>query len=321
MPIVIDPTPEHIAQACVALKQGKLVAIPTETVYGLAANATDDKAVARIFEAKGRPSFNPLIIHIPSLDKAETFVTITPQAEKVAEAFWPGPLTMILPQKPHSPISKLASSGLQTLAIRMPSHPVARALLKELDFPLAAPSANRSGHISPTNPSHVMKSLGDKVDFILADGQTHHGVESTIIDLSRNKPVLLRYGSILKHEIEAIIGPVLTPEEITKNTQITAPGQLESHYAPHLPVRLNVTTPQKGEAFLTFGPVLKKDDTVFALSDKGDLIEAAANLFKLLYEADNPEKFTSIAVMPIPRQGLGLAINDRLTRAAADKSP
>ncbi len=300
-------SPEVLHQACALLTAGEVVAIPTETVYGLAADATNDKAVAKIYAIKQRPEFNPLIIHCHSAQQAKQYVIFDNRAEKLADSFWPGPITFVLKRRTDSPLSLLASSGLETLAIRIPAHPVAQALIKAYSKPLAAPSANLSQTISPTSAIDVRASLGSRVPLIIDGGQTQVGVESTIIDLTEVTPKLLRPGGISVEQIQRIIGSV----EVEKGTGIKAPGMMARHYAPSAPMRLNAVTPENGELFLGFGPI----ESEYNLSLSGNLEEAAANLFRLMRLMDQPG-IKGIAVAPIPRHGLGLAINDRLTRAA-----
>ncbi|KLN60079.1 translation factor Sua5 [Kiloniella spongiae] len=326
--------------ACNLLRAGGLVAFPTETVYGLGANATDATACASIYEAKGRPSFNPLIVHFPDLAEAEKRVTFNEKAQKLAQIFWPGPLTLVLPRAESCDIAELCSAGLPSLAVRVPGHPIAHALLQQSSLPLAAPSANASGKISPTRSEHVAYSLGEKVSCILdgKDTACAVGLESTVIDLTGEIPVLLRPGNITREEIEAVIGSIqmgkslmeskaeASPDDpTTENTfqsqnALKSPGLLKSHYAPTLPLRLNATEVAANEALLAFGkkPLLGAAYCL-NLSEKGDLLEAAANLFSALHELDQKEDVQGIAAMPIPNTGLGLAINDRLKRAAAPK--
>ncbi len=313
-----DPDKEFIVRAAEVLLAGKLVAFPTETVYGLGGDATNEDAVAAIFAAKGRPSFNPLIVHVADVSQLSAYVEMSALAENLAEHFMPGALTLILPRKKNAKLSWLVSAGMDSLAVRIPSHPVARALLREVNRPIAAPSANRSGSVSATTPLHVLESLGDKVDLILGAGRSPIGLESTILDITGTNPVILRQGGVTQHEIENVIGHVGI---FTGHSQTpTSPGQLQSHYAPHALVRLNATDTKAHEALLAFGPVIgvKTGGHVLNLSERGDLHEAAANLFAMLRELDKPD-VTSIAVMPIPETGLGLAINDRLRRAAAPR--
>ncbi|WP_019833869.1 L-threonylcarbamoyladenylate synthase [Sphingomonas sp. PR090111-T3T-6A] len=301
-----------IAVAAAQIREGLPVAVPTETVYGLAADATSGEAVARIYAAKGRPSFNPLIVHVASLEQAETLAELPPAAHRLAAAFWPGPLTMVLPARAGSPVADLVTAGLTTVAIRMPAHPAMRALIAASDRPLAAPSANASGRISATRAAHVAASLGDKVALILDGGATRHGLESTIVAVEQDKLRLLRPGPIDAKALEEASGlPVLSP---VADAAIEAPGQLSSHYAPGKPLRLDATERRDGEWLIGFGDVTG-DDT---LSASGDLIEAASRLFGALHDADETAS-TAIAVAPIPRDGLGLAINDRLARAAAPR--
>jgi L-threonylcarbamoyladenylate synthase len=299
-----------LEQAADLIRVGETVAVPTETVYGLAADATNATAVARIYAAKGRPSFNPLIVHVADMEMARALVEMSPVAQKLAEAFWPGALTMVLPRLPGSPVAELASAGLPTLAIRFPSHPVMRALIRAAGVPLAAPSANRSGHISPTRAGHVLSSLEGQIPFILDAGATTDGVESTIVRPEADRIILLRPGPITAAAIEAATGlPVIDPAQ---SEGITAPGQLESHYAPSKPVTLNCETAEADAFHIGFGPGASQR----TLSARGDLIEAAANLFAALHEADESSA-TRITVAPIPMEGIGVAINDRLRRAAA----
>lgn len=304
-------TDSALDEAAAALAAGGLVAFPTETVYGLGADATADAAVARVYEAKGRPHFNPLIAHVPDLAAAERLVVFTDPARRLAEAFWPGPLTLVLPRTAGCPVSLLASAGLDTLAVRVPDHPLALALLRAFGRPLVAPSANPSGQLSPTSASDVREALGDKVAVTLDGGPCRVGVESTVVDLSGEGPALLRPGGVPAEALEAIVGPLAQPE----GGPLKSPGQLESHYAPVLPVRLDATEARAGEALLAFGPSAAGD---LNLSPTGDLVEAAANLFSFLRRLDRKGR-TGIAVMPIPERGLGRAINDRLRRAAAPR--
>ena len=297
-------------------KAGGLIAFPTETVYGLGADAREDLAVARIFEAKERPSFNPLIVHVASIKAAQDLVVWNDHADRLAQAFWPGPLTLVLPLKPDAGISPLVTSGKDTLAVRMPANPVAQALLKAFDGPIAAPSANPSGRISPTEAAHVAQGLGARVDGIVDGGACDVGVESTIVGLFED-PTLLRPGGLPREALEAAIGaPLQTLGSKVAHSDLTAPGQLASHYAPGAKVRLNASAAEPGEVMLGFGDVAGD----LTLSATGDLREAAANLFRHLHALDKMEA-NGIAVASIPNHGLGLAINDRLQRAAAPRDP
>ena len=298
-----------IAEAARILRDGGLVAFPTETVYGLGADATNGEAVAAIFAAKGRPLFNPLIVHVADLAEARRHVELSPRAQALAEKFWPGPLTLVLPRKKDSPLSLLVSAGLDTVAIRAPSHPAALALLKETGRPVAAPSANRSGQVTATTAAHVAEGLDGKLDLILDGGTADLGIESTVIGFDGDRPLLLRPGAIPRLEIEDMIGPLGAPGAL-----IRSPGQLASHYAPRAALRLNAGEIESGEVLLGFGDVT---GAKLNLSPRGDLKEAAANLFAMLRELD--KSATLIAVSPIPDTGIGEAINDRLQRAAAPR--
>ncbi|MGE0699028.1 MAG: L-threonylcarbamoyladenylate synthase [Hyphomicrobiaceae bacterium] len=316
---VAQPSPESIAEAARLLRDGKLVAFPTETVYGLGADATQGRAVAAIYEAKGRPRFNPLIAHVADIDAAEAIAEVGAAARRLAEAFWPGPLTLVLPQRPGSPIASLVTAGLDTVAVRVPSHPVARDLLRAVGRPVAAPSANRSGHVSATTAAHVAADLGASVSLIIDGGPAHLGIESTIVDVSQKVPLLLRPGAVTAEALAERLGAAPRPAAPAAADRPSAPGQLESHYAPSLPVRLEATSPREGEAFLAFGPFAPAyDGPLLNLSPRGDLVEAAANLFAALRRLDGSGA-RGLAVMPIPGQGLGVAINDRLRRAAAPR--
>ena len=304
-----------IARAAALLRAGRLVAFPTETVYGLGGDATNDHAVAGIFAAKARPRFNPLIVHVHDLPEAEALAVFNSPARHAAVRFWPGPLTLVLPRQPDAGLSLLASAGLDTVAIRVPAHPVAQALLREVARPIAAPSANRSGRVSPTEAAHVAEDLGDDVALILDDGPTPVGLESTVVDLSGEAPALLRPGAVTFEALTELLGPIALPGSCLPK----APGMLPSHYAPRLPVRLAAAEACPGEALLAFGPDAPPGAAeVLWLSRSCDLREAAANLFAMLRRLDRP-CFTGIAVMPIPEHGLGRAINDRLRRAAAPR--
>src|SRR5215472_189684 len=311
--------PDRMEDAARALRTGELVAFPTETVYGLGGDATDGLAVARIFEAKGRPRFNPLIVHVPSLATARTLAAFDARAQRVAERFWPGPLSLVLPRAPRCPISLLASAGLDTLAIRMPAHPLALALLRATGRPLAAPSANRSGRVSPTSAVDVLAELGSRIAAVLDGGRCQIGIESTVLDLCSAEPTILRPGSVSREALEELLGPVARAAASSGTPR--SPGMLESHYAPERPLRLEARDVHLGEALLALGPAPAPEGfrEVRWLSRSGDLTEAAANLFASLRAVDRPD-FAGIAVMPIPDRGLGVAINDRLRRAAAPRS-
>jgi len=312
MPI-LDPSPAAIASAARLLREGGLVAIPTETVYGLGADATKDRAVTGIYEAKGRPQFNPLIIHVPSIAEASKLARFDDLALKVARRFWPGPLTLVLPRQPDCPVSWLATAGLDTIAIRCPSHPVAQALLTAFAGPVAAPSANPSGTVSATSARHVAEGLGQAVSLILDGGSCALGLESTIIGLVGNTPTLLRPGAITREDIETITGPLGRADD--HESAPHSPGRLKRHYATRKPLRLNATSVGGHEALLAFGTPLEGAAQTASLSDSANLPEAAGRLFALLRVLDQSSADV-IAVMPIPRHGLGEAINDRLERAA-----
>jgi L-threonylcarbamoyladenylate synthase len=312
--MIISPFQRNIKEAVCILREGKLVGLPTETVYGLAADATQENAVAQIFEVKNRPTFNPLIIHGSSIEIFQKQVLWNDKADLLARTYWPGPLTFVLPRRNDSSLSHLASAGLPSVALRMPNHPVALALLNEFGGLLAAPSANLSGKISPTQASHVNADFPDL--WVLEGGPCAVGLESTIIDLTGDAPVLLRPGGIPQEEIEQQIGPLA---RLAENI-IKAPGMMASHYAPSRPLRLNVQKPLRGEAFLAFGESPYEGEYTLNLSAKGDLREAASNLFRMLRLLDR-SCFQRIAVAPIPSFGLGSALNDRLTRAAAPVEP
>ena len=323
---ILPPTPDALDAAADALRGGRLVAFPTETVYGLGADATDEAAVARIFEAKGRPRFNPLISHLATVEAALALGRFGKIAKIVAARFWPGPLTIVVQRAPDCPIAWLTSAGLESIALRVPAHPLARDLLRRADRPIAAPSANRAGRISPTRAEHVAGELGHRVSMILDGGACAIGLESTVIDLSGAAPVLLRPGAVTAEDLGKIVGPLSDP---APGGPVVSPGMLASHYAPRAPVRLNATALAPGEAYLGFGalplggapeavPREMPGDRAVTLSASGDLVEAAANLFHLLRALDQPG-ITGIAVAPIPERGLGAAINDRLRRAAAPR--
>ncbi len=307
-----------IREAARALAEGRLVAFPTETVYGLGAVVTDDRAVARIFVAKRRPHHNPLIAHAADRAMAAGFAWLDERAERLADAFWPGPLTLVLPLKTGVPVSPLVTAGLSTVGVRVPAHPVARRLIEETGLPVAAPSANRSGRVSPTTAEHVLRDLGDAVDLVLDAGPCPVGLESTIVDLSEpERARLLRPGGLSRERIEALIGPL----EGVDGGPVRAPGLLGRHYAPRRPLRLGARRVAADEALLAFGPEPPAGARItLNLSPRGDLAEAAANLFAMLRRLDEAE-VRAIAVMPIPAEGLGEAINDRLRRAALPVEP
>lgn len=308
-----------IEAAARLIRDGELVAFPTETVYGLGGDATNERAVAKIFAAKGRPQFNPLISHVLDPGEAKRFVRWNGTADRLAARFWPGPLTLVLPRGENSPIALLATAGLDSVAIRAPAHPLAQALICAAGVPIAAPSANRSGAVSPTRAEHVAESLGNRVTLILDGGPCAVGLESTVLDLTTPTPTLLRPGGATREAIEAVIGPIALSHALPQGDAARkSPGQLASHYAPARPVRLEATTVEADEGLLAFGPrPLSGGRHTLNLSPAGDLTEAAANLFAMMRALDRPG-IARIAVMPIPQAGLGLAINDRLRRAAAD---
>ena len=311
---VIPATPELIRKAAQALARGDLVAFPTETVYGLGANALDARAVAKVFAAKERPRFNPLIVHVPGLAAAETYAVVNDMARILAEAFWPGPLSLVLAKRPACGIADLVSAGLDTIALRAPAHPVAQALLAEVKLPIAAPSANRSGRISPTMAAHVEAELGDLPGMILDGGPCPLGIESTVVSVVGPKPALLRPGALPREAIELVLGVPLATAKA--NERGASPGQLATHYAPNTKLRLGATSVRPDEALLAFGrDVPQGGRLTINLSASGNLEEAAAKIFAALRELDQAGART-IAVMPIPAQGLGEAINDRLQRAA-----
>jgi L-threonylcarbamoyladenylate synthase len=314
----IPATADSLAEAARIIRAGGLVAFPTETVYGLGADATDDRAVASIFEAKGRPRFNPLIAHVASLEDALALGAFTAQAEVLAEAFWPGPLTLVVPSREDAGLSDLITAGLLTVALRLPAHDLARVLIREAGVPIAAPSANISGRVSATRAEHVAEDFSGSVDMILDGGPCAAGLESSIVALTEGEPVLLRAGALAADEIERVLGRPLRRTGAAAHIQ--APGMMQSHYAPRADLRLNVATPLPGEAFLAFGPASGVADGApsLNLSPSGDLREAAANLFAHLRALD-ASGAAIIAVMPIPKTGLGEAINDRLRRAAAPR--
>lgn len=312
---VLPASPDAIARAIALLKRGGLVAMPTETVYGLACDAGDPAAVARLYAAKGRPAFNPLIAHVDGFGMAAREGVFSETARRLAETFWPGPLTLVVPLARTHITCELARAGLDTVAIRASAHPVARALIAGVGRPLVAPSANRSGHVSPTEAAHVAGDLGEAIDLILDTGACEHGLESTVIACLDGPPALLRPGALPAGRIEAVLGaPLLRPAD--EPGAPVAPGQLLRHYAPNARLRLNVRHPEPGEAWLAFGltPVSgARTAATLNLSPRGDLAEAAANLFAMLRTLDR--SYDRIAVSPIPDTGLGEAINDRLRRA------
>jgi len=305
---------ESILAAAEILLTGKLVAFPTETVYGLGADATQDEAVAKIYKVKGRPAINPLIVHVGRPDWMAGLCLPDGRVDALTRTLWPGPLTLVLRRRPDSPVSSAVSAGLDTIAVRQPNHPVAAHLLAAIKRPLAAPSANPSGHVSPTTALHVENDLGKDVDLILDGGPCQTGIESTILDLTTDKARILRPGAIAANRISETINSEV--EHAGADVPILSPGQLEKHYAPGLPLRLNATSVEAGEALIGFGAAPAAS---FNLSAGEDLAEAAASLFAALRELDNPNRFSGIAVMPIPADGIGRAINDRLSRAAAGR--
>jgi L-threonylcarbamoyladenylate synthase len=303
-----------ISEAAGILRAGGLVAFPTETVYGLGADATDDRAVARIFAVKLRPQINPLIAHVTATDEAFAHGEFPAAAQRLARTFWPGPLTMVVRRSAGCTISDLCSAGMDSIALRVPNHPVALDILKAAGRPIAAPSANRSGRISPTTADHVRRSLGNAVDLIVDGGPCHVGLESSVVQFEGDEVRLLRPGGLPRQEIERLLGRRLTAPVAGKAP--AGPGLLESHYAPHAPLRLEARGAEAGEIHIGFGAVAAGS---YNLSPSGDLVEAAARLFRILHEVDalHPDR---IAVAPIPATGLGEAINDRLRRAAAPKA-
>ena len=303
-----------IAEAAALVGSGSLVAFPTETVYGVGADATNDKAVATVFAVKTRPRFNPLIVHFPNPEAAARAAAFDGRARALSEAFWPGALTLVLKRRPDSRLSLLASSGLDTVAVRVPDHPIAEALLTAAGCPIAAPSANRSGCVSPTTAAHVVESLGGRIAMILDGGACRVGVESTVLDLTGRTPTILRPGGLAVESVESVVGPVAAPDD---RVTPKSPGMLNRHYAPGIPLRLNAAAARPGEALLAFGVEALQGtaEVTLNLSPAGDLEEAAANLFAMIRALDRP-RFAAIAVMPVPERGLGRAINDRLRRAA-----
>jgi L-threonylcarbamoyladenylate synthase len=331
---VLAADPAAIAQAARQLAGGELVAFPTETVYGLGVDATNGTAVARLYAAKGRPAFNPLIAHVASAAAAAQLARFDAAAERLAAAFWPGPLTLVLPKEPSCTVAELATAGIDSIAVRVPQHPVAQAILRAFGKPVVAPSANRSGHVSPTTAAHVRADLDGRIDLIVDGGATPVGVESTIVACladplgqTPGAPLLLRPGGVPRREIERVLqqrlaaAPAADGKAADGKNAPRAPGMLASHYAPRTPLRLNATRIAPGEALLAFGPVpaetARAAVKLLNLSVRGDLIEAAANLFAHLRALDGAGT-NAIAVMPVPDAGLGEAINDRLRRAAAE---
>ena len=313
-PPIKTATSETIAEAARLIRAGRLVVFPTETVYGLSADATNGQAVAAIFAAKGRPEFNPLIIHLAGIVDAEKLVKFDDRARAVAAAFWPGPLSLILPRTETCPVNLLAGAGLRTLAVRVPAHPTAQALVKAAATPIAAPSANRSGEVSPTSAAHVVGSLGDAVDLIVDDGPCEIGLESTVLDLSQPEPMILRPGVISEDDLEPLVGKLATSDG--QSAAPRAPGLLLRHYATRIPLRMMASAVDENEALLAFGPnPLKGAKVSENLSRRGDFLEAASNLFAMMHTLDRPD-CAGIAVMPVPDYGIGRAINDRLQRAA-----
>ncbi len=322
---LLQPDPAGIAEAASLLRAGRLVAFGTETVYGLGCDATNGRAVAAIFTAKGRPHFNPLICHFPTAEAAFDHVIASGAAHTLAAAFWPGPLTVVLPRRVTSAIDLLAGAGLDTLAVRVPASVPAGALLAQAGIPIAAPSANRSGAISPTTAAHVMAELAGRIDAVLDCGPATVGLESTVLDLTGPRPFLLRPGGIPVEAIEALCGPTgrgITPSQAEASRGLRSPGLLISHYAPVLPLRLAATTLASNEALLAFGSPLPGSALSWQLSEAADLTEAASRLFaglRWLDEQGRARGCVRIAAMPIPETGLGAAMNDRLQRAAAPR--
>lgn len=319
---LLSTSPEDLFRAGAMLAEGKLVAFPTETVYGLGADATDPAAIARLYAAKGRPQFNPLIAHVASLEEALALGEFSPAALALARTFWPGPMTLVVPVRAASPVCELARAGLASVAIRVPDHPVARAILEAAGRPIAAPSANRSGHVSASHAGHVLADLDGRIDAIVDGGTSPIGVESTILGCLAGEVSLLRPGGLTREAVEAVIGQRLVePSGAADAEAPLAPGRLSSHYAPEHRVRLNVTSLKNGEAYLGFGGFLPAGASPVAwrdLSPRGDLTEAAAMLYTHLRELDSLPS-NGIAVAPLPETGLGEAILDRLQRAAAPR--
>jgi L-threonylcarbamoyladenylate synthase len=308
-----------IAAAAALLREGQLVAFPTETVYGLGADATDEAAVAAIYAAKNRPSFNPLIAHYPTAAAAFDDVAPTALALRLAAGFWPGPLTLVLPRQPHSAVSRLAGAGLDTQAVRVPAHPIAQRLLAAVARPVAAPSANPSGRVSPTTAQHVLDGLDGRIAAVIDGGACAVGLESTVVDLSGARPTLLRAGGVTLEALQTV-APEIAAAETDDAAAPRSPGQMLSHYAPDLPLRLNATEVGETEALLALGSPLPGAALAFNLSETGDLTQAAARLFAGLRWLDAQGRargLRGIAAMAVPQTGLGVAINDRLSRAAS----
>lgn len=310
---IVEARADTLTEAADLVRTGRLVVFPTETVYGVGADATNDRAVAAIFLVKERPKFNPVIVHVLDVDAASDVARLNECAKTLAQAFWPGPLSLVLERRNSAALSLLVSAGLDTVAVRAPAHPVARQLLIACALPIAAPSANMAGTVSPTRAEHAATSLGTSVDLVLDGGPCSIGIESTVLDVTGKQPTLLRPGGVTREAIEAEIGPI----HISNGTNVLrAPGMQPSHYAPRLPMRLEAVSARAGEALLAFGPDIPSNAArILNLSPTADLAEAAANLFAMLRALDRP-RYSSIAVMPIPDHDLGLAINDRLRRAA-----
>ena len=309
---ILATDPASLAEAASKILAGGLVAVPTETVYGLAADATNGAAVASIYTAKGRPSFNPLICHVADLAMAESLADFSPLARALATRFWPGPLTLVLPRKSSCPVHELATAGLPSIGLRVPQHIATLEIISRVGRPLAAPSANPSEQLSPTTAAHVAAGLGDRIDLIIDGGTCRAGLESTIIAPGEDGAVMLRAGALARSDIELLTGPLRSPDA---SKGIVAPGMLRRHYAPRARLRLGAERPESGEAFLAFGAPPSGVSPSLNLSIRGDLVEAASNLFAMLRALD--ESHDSIAVAPIPSDGLGEAINDRLNRAGA----
>lgn len=322
MTILRPADPDGIAFAAALLRAGRLVAFGTETVYGLGADATDAAAVARLYEAKGRPRFNPLICHYPDADSAFRDVIPTGAARSLAGAFWPGPLTLVLPRAPGCRVALLTSAGLDSLAVRVPAPEAARAMLQAAGRPIAAPSANVSGSVSPTTSAHVLAGLGGRIDAVLDTGACPVGLESTVIDLAGATPVLLRHGGVTLEALTAVIGPVTVAGQGAADGPLRSPGMLTSHYAPCLPLRVEAVSAGVDEALLAFGPPLPGAGATFQLSEGGDVVDAASRLFEGLRWLDAEGTrlgLRGIAAMVVPQEGLGVAVNDRLRRAAAPR--